>query len=230
MSDQEKVLGSAEAGQPQETPSDEGQETSQPEYLTRDEAERLAREAEERAFRRSQSLYDKGNQRVRERLDALDNYFDSQAEMGNEVPDDVKARMRQKEEEAARKEAASETGPAQTQPAQAGAGAPDPKDAPDPTTQAAWQMMKDAGVWIEDSDPETETLDMSSEGNFLRSMSKAIEAKQARLGGQQEEKPQAEPTGPTRTPTSAGVTGSHSVQTYAEQGIDAAWDDFRKQK
>jgi hypothetical protein len=62
------------------------------------------------------------------------------------------------------------------------------------------------------------------------SMSKAIEAKQARLGGQQEEEPQEEPTGPTRTPTSAGVTGSHSVQTYAEKGIDAAWDDFNKQK
>jgi hypothetical protein len=57
----------------------------------------------------------------------------------------------------------------------------------DPTeaiTQDALNMMREAGVYVGELDPEAKTIDFSSPYKFLKSMEAAITAKQSRVGSQ----------------------------------------------
>jgi hypothetical protein len=57
----------------------------------------------------------------------------------------------------------------------------------DPTeaiTQDALNMMREAGVFVDEFDPEAKTIDFSSPYKFLQSMEKAIQSKQARIASQ----------------------------------------------
>jgi len=50
----------------------------------------------------------------------------------------------------------------------------------DETTAAAWRKMQDAGITIDERDPEAKLLDTSTPAKFLDSVDKAIQAKQAK--------------------------------------------------
>ena len=184
MGDQTKPVAFTGAGQPQAAPAGEPSATQEP-VLTLDEVRRIAKEAEENAFRRSQGLFDKGQAKVRERIEQLEQTF-------KYVPG-----MTEEQKEAARQKAAydalrePESPPAKPEPpAQAR-----PVSAPevDPITAAAMDMEREKGVAIEAGDPEVGTIKTDGSAyEYLRTYEAALNAKQQRLA-----------TGP-RTPTNAG--------------------------
>jgi hypothetical protein len=81
---------------------------------------------------------------------------------------------------------------------------------PDPVTADAWRMMAEAGVEIDDQDPEYATIQSTSPYAFLRSIESAIEAKRQRISQQAPLPPAAQPA-PARTPTNAGALGGQTL-------------------
>lgn len=185
------------APSPAPTPAPEGQppDAAQPLTLTQEEFERRLKEAEDRALARAQSLFDKGQTKVRARLDQLE-----QSLKGVQIAPEEREKLRQQVINAALTEEDAPpqpSAPAAGQTAQPGQAAPAPEGQDlDPISTEALRMMTAAGVVIEDDDPEAKTIDQSSAYAFLRSVEAAIEAKRRR-------------TAP-RTPTSLGGAGSHN--------------------
>jgi hypothetical protein len=56
-------------------------------------------------------------------------------------------------------------------------------------TQEALSMMREAGVFVGEFDPEAKNVDFSSPYKFLKSMEAAITAKQSRVGSQARTQP-----------------------------------------
>jgi len=55
------------------------------------------------------------------------------------------------------------------------------QDPGDQVSGQAWRRMMDAGVWLEDGDPEIKQVDRSSPEKFLETVDQAINAKKGRL-------------------------------------------------
>lgn len=207
------VVFEPEEGQPQvqqpQQPVTGAPDTAQPKYITLEDAQRLAadaaKQAEEAAFRRAQGYFDKGQSRVRERLDGLTEHLKLMTSAGVQVTPEQERIMRQRA-----LEDAFQPDPA---PAASPGAQPGPKPVttpPDPVTADAWGMMQKAGVYLEDGDPETDSLDQShGPYAFLRSVEKAIDAKRQRTGQVSPETPQnvVQPQVPARSPTNVGGTG-----------------------
>lgn len=206
------------------TPAAPGQQqvsgADQPKYVTLEEAQRLANEAAEAAFRRSQGLYEKGRQgfeaRVQAELANFEKVLDLQKKAGMAFTPEQETALRQQAINQAF--IGGEQNPPAESPEQPPAqdGGEDDADL-DPVTAEAWRMMEDAGIIIEDDDPEAGTLDQSSPYAFLRSIDKAIEAKRQRTGGQQE------PASQARTPTNIGSAGSHPNPVANTNDLDQLW-------
>jgi hypothetical protein len=95
---------------------------------------------------------------------------------------------------------------------------------PDPVTAEGWRMMKEAGVEIDDADPEFSTIVNTTPYAWLKSIESAIEAKRQRLSGYQAPPPPAA-TVPTRTPTNAGGLGG---QTLGAEALTVRLQELQK--
>lgn len=195
------------------------QRAAQPQYITLDEAKSMFQEAENKAFQRAQSLMDKADSRisrkVQERLSSIQQMLDTLKAQGIDVPPDKAQALKNDAIEKAYTDTApddpqvSEQAPAQ-EPEQEGG-------AVDPVTAIAWKMMKEAGVWIDESNP---MLDRGSEMAFLNSVDAAIKAKQ----GTGASTPDANLPQAPRTPTGAGMVGGHVVPDYGAMSLDQLWE------
>lgn len=188
-------LQSAQAGQPapaspevtpsQQTPVVEPQNGAQPKYITYEEAQRLAETAAETALRKAQSHNDKTVQRIESKIAQLQN-------AGVTVTPEQAAKLVQAEDAQQQQQSPSQPSPAR--PAQA-----QPKESGEahPVLQVAAAMMEEAGIQIEETDPEFATIDLktTSPRQFLKTVEAAIEAKQQRLQSA---------GSPARMPTLAG--------------------------
>lgn len=182
-------------------------------YVTRQQAQELAQQAAEEAYRKAQALIDKGASRltkqVQERLASLENSWKLQADMGAPVAPETQERLRQR--------VIQDAFTAQEQAGAVGSGSQ--AQAPglegmDPITAEAYQMMQQAGVMIEQGDPEAAQIDQSSPFKFLRSVEAAIAAKKART----EQRAQVEPQG--RIPGMTASTNAAGANYAGQRGFD----------
>ena len=215
MGDQTKPVAFAGAGQPQAAPAGEPSATQEP-VLTLDEVRRIAKEAEENAFRRSQGLFDKGQAKVRERIEQLEQTF-------KYVPG-----MTEEQKEAARQKAAydalrePESPPAKPEPpAQAR-----PVSAPelDPITASAVELEREYGFGFDAGDPEIAAVNTGGTvRQYLKTYEEALQAKRERLA-----LPGAVLT--ARTPTNAGAGGRTTNPVLQTDDPDELWKMVRSGK
>lgn len=189
MSDQQMgVTFQPKAGQPAGEPSEQVPEQGAPttNYLTRDdfetEWEKRAKELEDAAFRRAQSLYDKGNQKVRAKLAEVEASVKRAQKAGVQIAPETIEKMRQDAlQEAYLEEEAQPSAPVTQAPAQEPA-KPQPQDALDPVNAMALRMQEKAGVMLYDSDPEVAAIKAApDEVEFLEAVRAGIQAKQQRM-------------------------------------------------
>lgn len=181
------------AGQP---PIDPGQ----PVTLTRAELEQIKKEIADTAFQRAQSYIDKQTGPVREQIKKLEEVWDMQAKAGAPVDDATKAAVK------ARLVQEAMVAPYETPstPAQANAQA---MPQADPIYQTVMEMQQEAGIFLDDADPEVRNLDQSSPRRFLKSVEAAIETKRQRIAN-----PQPQTAYPAEAaPRVPGVTGGAQV-------------------
>jgi hypothetical protein len=175
----------AGAGQPQETSTPatpdgngggETQTANVPAYVTKDEVEQLF----DQMYRRVQSLTDKQAARVEKVLKAAEaRGISMTTEQAKEL---AAAAMDGEEPSHVSAPAHSQAAPASpARPAQA---EPEPEPELHPVLFTANEMMRKAGVTIEDEDPELSLIDRQTtdEFTFLASIKNAIDAKRTRLG------------------------------------------------
>lgn len=195
--------------------------TAQPEYITLQDAQRLFKDAEEKAFRRAQGLVDKADNRttkkVQENLQAVQGMLDALKGQGIEVPAEKALALKNQAIEKAYAVDPESTPVSPQEPAQA----PVQEDGQvDPVTAIAWKMMQDSGVVVDETNP---LLDRSSEMAFLNSVQAAITASGTTQPPQNVDPPQT-----PRTPTSAGMIGSHVVPNYGDMSMDELWAEGNK--
>ena len=147
----------------------------------------------DQAVRRSQSLVDKADRRITERLrqefQSLDKTVELLKGLGVEIDPAMVERAKQvkliQEFQGQEQLPGEDSRPQESQPTE-------PDFGGSPAVAAAWQMQQEAGVFIEDNDPEVAMLKLDGTvTEMLTSLSKAIEAKKARLAGTTGEKPGA---------------------------------------
>lgn len=192
--DQTKAVAFSKPKGEQPLPSAEGEESTQPEYLTKAEAQRLIAEAEEKALRKAQSSTDKAIdsifKKVQDDLRSLTQTIEFQRNSGIEVSPEQEQQLKQ---QLVTRALAGAPESAQPSPPQE---APQ-KEEVDPVTAEAWRMMEEAGVLVDEDDPEAKLLNFSSPYKFLKSIESAIEAKKERISER-----------PARTPTNVGGRGA----------------------
>jgi hypothetical protein len=183
--------------------------------MTRAELDALLRTTVDNALGRVQGLYESSRsafeKTIQADLKALKPIIEVIRASGVEITPQIEKQMRQ--EVITR---AYENAPQEIQPGQPVPQAPEeyPDEEPDPVTMAAWEMMEQSGVTIEDNDPEISMIvDEGTPLQFIRSIEKAIAAKQARLGQTpgQPPAPQA-PHAPTNLGGSGGPTNEYHGQ------------------
>ena len=169
------------------------QEQKPQEFLTRDEATKM----EERVTRLAQSLVDKADHRITERvqggLKTLEDSLKVQRSAGIEITPEQEARARQKVVEQAMIEPPSQTSAAQATPNE------QPAQQLDPVVARALGMMNKIGAVIEQNDPEfaqvKKALDTGDPDEFLLASAEAAKAKKARLASQTERSAARVPSG-----------------------------------
>lgn len=210
--------GPGQVPAPASPPAEQPQgNASQPEYITRQEAQRMAEDAAEAAFRKAQGLLDKRSdgllKKVQTDIRNIEQAIDLQKKAGIVITPEQEDKLKQQaymralsESESAPQPGEGATSSASPAPAGAPAAQPAAQVEPlDPVSAEALNMMQVAGVSIEESDPEYQTIDQNSPYRFLKSVEAAIVAKKARLASN------PQPSGaPTRTPTNLGSTGVHN--------------------
>jgi hypothetical protein len=197
---------------------------SQPFVLSPEQYQADLRAAEEAAFRRAQGLYESGRtnfeQKVQGELASLKNFIEVAKLSGKEITPQDEQQMRQNVIARAYETAQPATPPGQPQ-LQAPEGNGDDAD---PVTLAAWEMMKEVGVDIEDNDPEVRLIvDNGTPLQFIRSVEKAIAAKQARTGATGNQPPAVQP----HVPTNAGGGGAPAYQQLKPGDQDARWEQIQ---
>lgn len=177
-------------------------------FVTFEEAQRMATEAAERALRQAQSMTDKSESRIKreitDRMAKIAEATDLLKAAGVEITPEVTERVRQAvvmESLTKGSDPGQPSAPATPSQAAPNAGS---EPNPDEITAQAHRMMSQAGVWIEQGDPEVAQLSQDSPYAFLHSVELAINAKKARMTARQQA---AGPAPGARTPTNAGPSG-----------------------
>ena len=161
---------------PIQSPGQETPDNGQPKYITQEELTRLLQDTENKAFQRAQSLYDKGQGRVQAELKRVNDSIEQMRKHGVDVPPEKVKAMQDEAVRTALIEAPPE------EPKIAPQSKTSADAAPDPVTAEAWRMMKEAGVVLDESDPEMGKLDQEhGPYKFLQSVEAAIADKQRRL-------------------------------------------------
>jgi hypothetical protein len=177
----------SQQGAPVEGEQEQGKAT--PEYLTKEEFEARLEAALSDRFKRVQSFVDKSNdtvlKKVQADLQAITTAFDLQRKAGMAVTAEQENAAKQQVLMKALSEGGSvvekpEPATAAGQPPAQGRPAP-AEPAVDPITAEALNMMRTAGVEIEDGDPEIALIKQDSPYAFLKSIETAIAAKRERL-------------------------------------------------
>ncbi len=200
MSDQNVMFQPAQGSDGQ---ASTGAEQAPDQPITRREVEILISRAFDISTRQAQSLTDKMDSRLRKELATRLAAVGQNAKLlGIEMTPEVAENVRRKviDEYLTQPEIEQAPAEAQLQPGQ---------QPVDPTDKAALDMMRKAGTYIEQIDPEAKTLDMTDPGAYLLSMAQAIEAKRQRLA-------KTSQPAQVRTPTIAGATG-------AQVGLEAQY-------
>jgi len=131
----------------------------------------IVREELDARDRAIQSARDKQEARINQRFASLESAF---AATGVTLTDAQRSALqRQAAQEVAREES----------PSSASQGAPqaEPEAAPSKEVQAAWAVMEDEGIDIDQADPEADMIDWSSPAKARRTTLAAIDAKRARM-------------------------------------------------
>jgi hypothetical protein len=184
--------GSASQGQPGQVgnASPEGAtEGAEPQQITLERVEALVDQRVKDALRQSQSMIDKADRRITDRLQPVFQSIDYVTAMLKEAGVEVKPEMIEQlkhkqmlkelggesvEGEGSRRGSAQDQGQGRSQ-------ASDPSQSPVIATALA--MMREAGVFIEDKDPEFKLIDLQSGSvsKILSGVQAAIKEKVARL-------------------------------------------------
>lgn len=153
----------------------------------------ITREEFVKELRKAQSQFDKAATSISTKVKAkLDQVEATLKYAGQEVTPEMRQALRQRIVEDALFEADQPSSPASAnQPAQADRGDVGEINA------AAFAMMKEAGIHIDENDPEAQSLDQTNAYKFFKSLEVAIEAKKQRLA-----------SSPKRTPTNLGGSGA----------------------
>jgi len=207
MSDQQFAGESGELPVGRVVPANAEANNAQPETpMTRDEIKKIVEEVSAKQFQALQSMQSKQEERLKrevsKRLEALQ-------ESGIQItPEQAK-----KVQEATIKQFKESDGDGQRQDAQpAYQNQPGDNQPPmDPVSQAAYEIMKEENVFINEGDPELAIIDRQTTSRklFLRSVDKAIEAKKERL---------SRPRGtPAASPSMAATGGNVDANTLEAQ-------------
>ena len=151
------------------------QETSTPSYLTRDEAEQLMKSAVDEALNRQVGLYTKGTEKLRQRLQSLEEHLQLQKDAGINVDPAAAERMRSSiiskslmEDD----ETPSQAKKADAQPQQR----PDGID-PQRVNSIATNMLQSMGVTFEQNAPELKMIKTNGDYvEYLDSLTQAATA------------------------------------------------------
>ena len=146
------------------------QETSAPSYLTREEAESLFQKKVDEALTRQVGLYTKGTEKLRQRLEQLEEHIAFQKESGVNVSDADIERMRNKIITKSLMDEPQPEKAAAQQPKQEGL-------SPKAINDIGNRMLKSMGVDFKDSDPELKKIKMNgTPEEYLSTLAIAAEA------------------------------------------------------
>ena len=179
---------------------------AQPETpMTREEIFKMVDERSAMQFQAIQSMQKKTEERLKSevanRLSALQT-------AGVTLTPEQANKVYQETEKQFRDEAAALSQPAQVENPQSNPNNQPPRD---PISQAAYEMMQEENVFIQQDDPEFSTIDTKTTSRrvFLKSVDKAIEAKKERL---------ARPRGlPAASPSMSATGGNVGANTLEAQ-------------
>jgi len=151
------------------------QETSTPSYLTRDEAEQLMKSAVDEALNRQVGLYTKGTEKLRQRLQSLEEHLQLQKDAGINVDPAAAERMRSSiiskslmEDD----ETPSQANKADAQPQQRTDGID-----PQRVNSIATNMLQSMGVTFEQNAPELKMIKTNGDYvEYLDSLTQAATA------------------------------------------------------
>jgi hypothetical protein len=201
---------------------------SKPEQtLTLDLVKQIAKDEGDRAFRSAQGLYEKGRQGFEKQVQSnLDDLKRSLNQLGVEITPEREQALRTQAVEKAIASPVGEVEPETPQGNEPGAAppqAPEPQTTQDPILAGAVRMMDEAGIKIEDGDPEItmlDNIDPDKPYELYSKLGEAIQAKKTRLEKSPEETP----------PSSPGIiTDTKSVSPFAgKKGIDLLSEAYSK--
>lgn len=220
MSDQtQSAPAFQQAGQPA------GTAEPAPEFLTRADFEKRAKEIEENAFRRSQSLIEKSNSKVRSAIQELEKTIDSQRKLGVQITD---AQAEQLKQQAVAKVLSADPEPSASAP---GSAPSQQSQVEDPNRWAQETSKLYPGVTIEDSDPEAAPILQAIQAQDLQAYKRAVlagfVAKTARLAiNPPTTVAPASPLPSPRLPTSLGAGGS--VASTSAEALTAQLVELQK--
>lgn len=154
------------------------QETSTPSYLTREEAEQLMKNAVDEALNRQVGLYTKGTEKLRQRLQSLEEHLQLQKDAGVNIDPAAAERMRS----SIISKSLMEDDEAPSQAKKADAQPPQRPDGPDPqlvqrVNSIATNILQTMGVTFEQGAPELKMLKMNGDYvEYLDSLTQAATA------------------------------------------------------
>jgi hypothetical protein len=213
MSDQTNAVGFT--GEGQAGPPPEGTEATptQQQYLTQKDFDLQVDGIIEQVVRRTQGLIDsqtsKINNRIQDGLNNLQQVIEIQRNSGMQItPEQEQALQQRVISEAYKGDPPNPPGPSETPGQQPPTGSPAGPDV-DPVTAEAIAMMQEAGVIINNDDPEAEGLRTAkTPRQYFKAVEEGIRAKQARTsaGNTQPVSP-GDPGDAPRMPTNVGGSG-----------------------
>lgn len=154
------------------------QETPTPSYLTREEAEQLMKNAVDEALNRQVGLYTKGTEKLRQRLQSLEEHLQLQKDAGIAIDPAAAERMRS----SIISKSLMEDDEAPSQAKKADAQPPQRPDGPDPqlvqrVNSIATNILQTMGVTFEQGAPELKMINMSGDYvEYLDSLTQAATA------------------------------------------------------
>jgi hypothetical protein len=202
------VVEVPEEGTALENASLAGQEGTPATGLTADQIRKIVQEETEKALdsvsRRSQSQIAKAENRIKQLVNAqLATLKDANINVTPQQAQDIEQTIRAKIN--------GQPEPTETPAAQPGEeGTPD-ADTDDPVSLAGFALMESLGVDLKMDDPEAALLDQSSSSAYLKSLSKALLAKQARLSTPPEARTPAGGGALSGKPRHAGLSGTDTL-------------------
>ncbi len=174
-------------------PAPESQEQAQPQgaaqsYITMTDAEKIIEQVVEKALRRVQSLTDRTESRLKSEIEsrqkAIDQALNELRSAGMTIPESAERGAKERVVQEALLQA---SGKQET----AVPNAPSPEIV-NYVNARADQMFREAGVTVEENDPEASGIDFTSPESFLTTLKAAVQMKSERMKGTGQVQPPAQ--------------------------------------